>query len=514
MSNTIRGDGTGDYLKPSAWLADPGHDAEGVLDRAETIVDTISFPATAGLTLRATENVRIEHPTGTPLAIPSGCTGLVVEAAAGKTLSFVQTGGGVVPAFTYDTTSGFTFRNVYIEGASSAVDGPATSTGAVVLDNVEVRATAAAGVGWDCGRMENIDWQDVTIYGRTTALGCNTWAGRMERVLLDGGTYPWRPGGLQVGWCGDADMLSCDIRSSDTASGGAVILNVDTFTIPAGKTVNLHHVNVVGTTAYTLAHDIGIQFVPSNVPVGTISIRNLQVKGFSKPYRVQWSTVGQDYCNFAPVPLNGTTPASDAYTHKTYVAGAHDIAVDPLFEDEGAGDYRLGASSPCLGAGLGVGVTLDRLGVAYASPPPIGCYAAADSTPPNVIGAVRSGRFTVTVEFDEAVMGADLIDASKWDVSPVGTGAAITVSTAATPDSTHATIGLDAGTPLAAGTRYRVTCPATVTDLAGNPIATRTAEFVVPWVNGGVAITSGGDVSSIRLIEVHAPGAVAVTVEV
>jgi phage gp46-like protein len=376
----IRPSGLGDYQLPSAWAADvaraPGD--IGIMDEAGTIEDVIALPTLADLVLRATADVRIEHATSVPLTIGTGTTGLVLEATAGHLLTLAQTGGGVVPAMVFGAASGFAATRVRWEGSSVAVSGPAVSSGAVRVYHCSARATA--GNAWYCPKMEDLVLEDTTFDGTNAALLCNTWAGSMLRVKLFGGVYPWASAALQCGWCGSADMVLVDMRSADTASGGVTVWNVDRYTIPVGATVRLHHVNLVGTTAYALANDYGLLLDESNTTVGTLEIRNLQVTGFKYPWRTTWTADGHDYCNCPGAPLNGVAPADDTYTNKTWAAGAHDRAVDPGYADAAGGDYRLVYTSECLAAGLGVGVTADIDGTAWGAPPPIGCYAAAPYT--------------------------------------------------------------------------------------------------------------------------------------
>lgn len=430
----IRPSGLGDYTKWSDWAADgaraPGD--VGIQDEAGTQTDTIVLPALAGLEMHVTEDVRVEHNTNIPLIINAAMTGLVVEAAAGKTFSFVQTGGGVMEAVTFGAGSGFDLTRCYIEGASTAMSGAACS-GAVRIRNSHIKATV--GTGLACSQLQDVQIIDSVIEGPAFGLHCNTWAGKLERTLLKG-VYPWGPFAAYVGWCGDADMLACDLQCTDTASGGVWTFLVDLFSIPAGKTVRLYHVNLTGTTAYALANDGGLWLDQTNAPVGTLVVRNCQIVGFGAPWRTTWTPDGHDYCNAFGAPLNGITPSADAYPNKTWVLGAHDLSVDPLFVDAGTGDYRLDIGSPCLGAGVDVGVVFDRLGVPFASPPPIGAYAQA-AIPPKVLPAGTPVDATHTqITFDLPMLeDAAFLSTASYSggtLTPVGPGVPATV-TAVTP---------------------------------------------------------------------------------
>jgi len=421
--------GPGVYSTWSAWAADgaraPGD--VGIQDEASIQTDAIVLPALAGLEMLFVADVTIQHATMSPLVVPTGCTGLVIAADAGHLLTLSQTGGGVVPAMTYGTGSGFSATRIRCEGTSTAVQGPAVSTGAVRCSHVVAVAT---GTAWSCARMEDVVFEDVTLRGDGVALRCNTWAGRMERVVLRG-AYPWAPCAYQCGWCGDAEMRSVDLRCTDIG-GGICAWNVDRSTIAVGTTVRIANVNLIGATAQTLASDYGLYL--DSTPGGTLVVRNLQVKGFKYPWRTLWSGDGHDYCNVPGVPLNGVAPADDVYVNKAWSVGAHDLVpgVDPLFVDEGAEDYRLSAASQCLGAGFDTGVARDVYGTPLAAPYPIGAYAQA-AVPPKVLAAATPISSNLTlVEFDLPMLeDAAFTSPTSYSggvLTPVGSGAAAAVT--------------------------------------------------------------------------------------
>lgn len=471
----IRPSGLGDYTAWSAWAADgvraPGD--IGIQDEAGTQTDAIVLPALAGLRMRFEADVRIEHDYQSALTIDTGTTGLVIEADAGHLLTLAQTGGGVVPALEYGAASGWSATNVRCEAGSTAVQGPAVSSGAVRCSNFTALAT---GTAWACSRMEDVVFEDVTLRGDGVALRCNTWAGRMERVVLRGG-YPWAPYAFQCGWCGDAEMLSVDLRCTDIG-GGICAWNVDRSTIAVGTTVRIANVNLIGATAQTLASDYGLYL--ASTPGGTLEIRNLQIKGFAIPWRTTSTADGHDYCNVPGVPLNGVAPADDLYPNKAWLLGANDLSVDPQFVDELAEDYRLGTGSPCLGVGYNTGVVYDVNGVAYASPMPIGAYAAADDVAPYVDDATATSIATIVVDFSEAVYGADLETAGAWVITARDGGDVPSLS------SVVADVGHEFVTITVSGMRssgqYTVEAPATIRDAALNPIGVRTADFDAPDV--------------------------------
>jgi len=54
--------------------------------------------------------------------------------------------------------------------------------------------------------------------------------------------------------------------------------------------------------------------------------------------------------------------------------GVHDVSADPLFVNFATGDYRLQAGSPCINAGVDIGLTTDYAGNAIVGLPDIGAY--------------------------------------------------------------------------------------------------------------------------------------------
>ncbi len=96
---------------------------------------------------------------------------------------------------------------------------------------------------------------------------------------------------------------------------------------------------------------------------------------------------------------------------------AHSINADPLLADVSKANFHLQASSPCIDAGVAVGLSTDRDGVSIAqgSAPDIGAYetvasqAGTDTTPP-VISLLGQPAMTLevgTAFADPGVMAAD-----------------------------------------------------------------------------------------------------------
>lgn len=82
---------------------------------------------------------------------------------------------------------------------------------------------------------------------------------------------------------------------------------------------------------------------------------------------------------------------------------AHSMSVDPLFVNAAGHDYRLQATSPCLNAGTGVGISVDRAGTAIpqGAAPDIGCfeYIQGGGTPDTVKPVITlTGQASMTVE--------------------------------------------------------------------------------------------------------------------
>ncbi|MCS0494172.1 DUF5123 domain-containing protein [Ancylobacter sp. MQZ15Z-1] len=109
---------------------------------------------------------------------------------------------------------------------------------------------------------------------------------------------------------------------------------------------------------------------------GNVTSRNNIITGFSRGHDYRSSDTTATLDNDHDCLYNCTTPYFNNGTAGV-TAGAHDVAANPLFVSAGT-DFRLQSGSPCVTAGVAVeGVTADKDGKPFASPPSIGAYQFA-----------------------------------------------------------------------------------------------------------------------------------------
>jgi len=463
----IRGDGTGDYLLPSAWAAAcAGLTGEiGIMDHAETFVDTVVFPACTGCVLRANANVRIQQTTLLPLTLNTATTGLIVEATAGNTLSFYQLNPTNKQAVTFGAGSSVTFKRCHIEGPSYGVYAAVTSTGLIRFEDCTI--SAPTGMAIRITTAQQFQVERCTIIAGSLGIR-SRWTGYVRKTKMICGEYPFGGGYLNsIAVGGNSSIDRCCFVVNSSTMGPWISWLIDQCEIPVGSTLSIHHVTIVGDDANVRANCVALETNPSNPPpYGSLDIKNVTVSGFSLPLRSISASAGQDYFNWYDC-VGGPTGSG-------YAPGTHDMNVDPTFEDAGAGDYRLGVTSPLLGAGVALGYTDDLDGTLFASPPPIGAYASSDATRPDVSGAIASDINTIVVTFSEAVTGTGLVAPLSWSLVRESTLASVTITGIVQTASDTVVVSCAS---MQQETQYRITAPATITDIVGNLINIRVALF-------------------------------------
>ena len=194
--------------------------------------------------------------------------------------------------------------SAYYGGGVYASDTVAVTGG--VLENNTCTANGCTGGGLYANRLANVNavrFSGNAATGSGGALYLVRGAERIVNTLLDGNSAPQGAGIYD-------------------AYGGTTIL----FTTVASPTVG------TGSAIYLAA--------------GTVAITDTVVASYTTGIAAGSGTLQGDYNLFYNAPT-------------TLVTGTHSLTGDPRFRDPAAGNYRLVAASPAVGAGVNVSVTVD-----------------------------------------------------------------------------------------------------------------------------------------------------------
>lgn len=487
VTRLVRQDGSGAYLDhASAFLAC------GAGDTVET-----------GDSGTYTERVTIYALAGLSWVVSPGCTPTVTWYGSVNTVTVNDGATGL-------TISGVTLDNT---GPNSCLRLLGECTGLVVDGCVFTgsRATAISGEYYAPG-------QDVTLVDSTitckqalfsptfaalsvsrctiavtlAVLRANSWQGTIDRceIILSEQAYLSSALAYSGTYSGPVLWSNCLVVDENTAWGAPPMLSIYDTTTP----YSVLGCTFVGVGAYDAQANIPCIWMDVRAAnLGQIDIRGNIITGFATGLRGNAGTYTDAYND---IWGNGTDYAAGT------AAGANSISADPLFV--GGGDYRLQSASPCIGASADLGLTEDLDGNARPDGMLrywIGAYNASGLVAPNVTGATPSSSRMLTVAFDSAMAGADLLDETKYTVTDVIGGGSVSVTAVALgPGATSVVLTVDA---FASSTLYRVTVPATITSTGGAMIATRIADFVTsvwtepdsanPWAAGpdGEAVDLG-----------------------
>ena len=464
---TVIAAGGGDYTTISAALAACiAGDVVEIQDSA-TYAENPVVPALVGLTIRAATGCSPTiATTGNAVTISAGATGCLLQG-----LRIDAGGSGICVSLDGGATTGLLIDSCYLTGNGTAVGGGTYAAGYDLQIQDCVIQTA---VGFWSPRWSSIVALRNSVDVQDHFIKANHWSGQIDRntIWLDVGAVLTAPYGLDQTYGGTVSWSNNLIIDGMTGSAYPCLPIYD---LPSSVYEVLGN-TFIGTTPYVYANVPAVWVGVDAANLGNVTIAGNVINHFVtsvyKDYYGQAAVfAGIDYDCHYDCP-GDTTPGG--YGVRT-AHGAHDLypGVDPVFM--GPGDFHLQGSSPCINASANIGLTEDRDGNARPSGLgyDIGCYEG-DFTPPNVCSAASTGLNTVTVTFSEAVAGTGLTTPSAWALvnAALLTPIVITGITHPTPD----TVVLSTATMLQ-GTQYKVTAPATITDIAGNPINTRIALF-------------------------------------
>jgi len=163
---------------------------------------------------------------------------------------------------------------------------------------------------------------------------------------------------------------------------------------------------------------------------------------------------------------------------------SHSVFADPTFTS--SSDYTLQAGSPAIGAGIGVGLTTDYAGNAWASTPSIGAYEYdADPPTPTDLATVETNT-TYTAKSILCESGANVTDDGGGTISARG----LCWATSVNPTISNSKVS-------ATGTTGTFT--ATLTELTSN-----TTYHVRAYVTNESGTSYGADVSFTTKVYTHA----------
>ena len=128
-------------------------------------------------------------------------------------------------------------------------------------------------------------------------------------------------------------------------------------------------------------------WLPGNGMSTKISIRNNIIFGFTSGPPVNSSSGGslntisiENNCFYGCG--NSNNPSYGSIT-PTNLTTANNLKANPLFVS--ATDFHLQSTSPCIAAGINIGLTVDYSGNLLKNPPSIGAYESGSSVPPPVV---------------------------------------------------------------------------------------------------------------------------------
>jgi phage gp46-like protein len=222
---------------------------------------------------------------------------------------------------------------------------------------------------------------------------------------------------------------------------------------------NLFYVATAGTTSA----------LGCGAAVANVSIRNNGIVGFYVGIKAS-----------SPITVYGNGFWGCTTQAQANVTKSACVSTDPLLTNAAAHNFRPLLGSPWLDAGATVTLTYDYLG----NPRPMGAGQdigafEMDYAPPFLASAGATTQTSVAAVFSEAVFGAALLNVLAWHLVPTG-APDVAIASIVCADGIHATVTIPDLVLLGSGLRYRLTCPASLVDSSGNPIAGTWADFTGP----------------------------------
>jgi len=455
VTRLVRQDGSGAYLDhASAFLACGAGDTVETGD-SETYTEHVTIYALAGQSW-------IVSPGCTPtVTFYSGNTVTVNDGATGLTINGVTIGNSGPNSCLHllGESTGLVVDGCAFTGASAtAISGAYYAPGqdVTLLDStITCKAALYAPI------FAALDVRRSTFAVTASFLRANSWAGTIDRceITLSEQAYLSASIAYSGTYSGAVSWTNCLILDLTDASAITMLSVYDTTT-----PYSILGCTIVGVGAYALTNIPCIWMDVGAGNLGQIAICGNIITGFKSGLRGNFGTYTDAYND---VWGNGTNYAAGT------AAGANSISADPLFV--GGGDYHITGASPCINASANIGLTEDLdgnvrpSGIGYD----IGCYEGG-FTPPDMTAATPTDLDTLVVSFSEEVTGAGLTAPLSWSLVNEATLSPKTITgiVQTAPDTLEISTAF-----MEQDTQYRITAPATITDVAGNPIGVRTLLF-------------------------------------
>ncbi|MFO7870511.1 MAG: hypothetical protein R6V03_03660 [Kiritimatiellia bacterium] len=197
--------------------------------------------------------------------------------------------------------------------------------------------------------------------------------------------------------CGNAsaELYRCELIGNTASEAAAV--GKDAY---SGPTIKLQNCLVVSNTATTAGGyviyskgsasggNLTVLYttVADNTATGGVCCADRTMSGRNASITIRNSIIAGKGDGTGIYADSGSTPTIDyndvwnvsALYGGSASAGTGSISSDPQFSDASAGDYRIDVTSPCVGAGTGIGVSLDIEGTARDGYD-MGCYETQEA---------------------------------------------------------------------------------------------------------------------------------------
>ena len=260
---------------------------------------------------------------------------------------------------------------------------------------------------------------------------------------------------------------------------------------------------IIGGASNSTAY--GIQ-LPHGI-ASNFSVRNNIIQGFDQApiQKGQYGTgsnVSIENNDFYQNGNNNAPSGSIAYTNYTY---QNNLTGNPLFIS--SGDFHLQGLSPCINAGINVGLTTDYAGIAVSNPPEIGVYEYSGG---GITAPVITTTSITNITQTTATAGGNVTADGGASVTARGvcwsTSSNPTTANSKTSDGTGTGVFTSSITGLIANTTYHVRAYATNsagTSYGADVQFTTLVTSVIPTVTTTIltaitqnTATSGGNVTS------------------